>query len=167
MLNIQDAVLATNTNLSDNFPKVISKELSYANPKRFTLTSEEYKQERMNVCKVMYAFQSYPEHMFSVINRFEVNILKLNPQHQLMIPDFPERLTWLRDAIKTNADFINFILLSCDDVFINSDVANKPEQNECKSMILEDNFIYSNMDIEKVFNSFVLFSYLDFNNSIL
>ena len=118
----------------------------------FKMTSDEYEEERIHVFKVMTALRNYPNYMSMVISRVDRNFLKLKPEHRQMVPDYPDRLHRFRDAIKTNADFINSILSACDQVFVNSDVANRPDLDEVNTQKTDKTVIpsFTKMDIDKV-----------------
>ncbi|KAI6655583.1 hypothetical protein LOD99_2082 [Oopsacas minuta] len=139
------------TQPSPKFNSSVS-ELSDGPSGNFQMTSDEYEEERMHVFKVMTALKNYPNHMSMMINRVDRNFLKLTPEHRQMLPDFSDRLHRLKAAIKTNTDFINTILSSCDQVFVNSDVANRSDLDLANASINDKTLQPSltKMDIDKV-----------------
>ena len=130
----------------------IEAELSEGQSGDFKMTSDEYEEERIHVVKVMTALKNYPNYMSMVISRVDRNILKLKPEHRQMLPDYPDRLYQFRDAIKTNAEFINSILCACDQVFLNSNVANRADSDELQAPINAKTVgpSFTKMDIDKV-----------------
>ena len=151
-----------NTDISTNFQSLVN-EFSDDHNGDFQMTSDEYKEERLHVCKVVAGLRNYSDHMFMMLNRANGNFHKLTPEHRRMVPEFADRLDRFRSAIKINTGFLNCILAACDQVFVNSDVANTTDL-EISSNDFRTSF--TRMDIEKVDNSDEcnLFIFTFFNN---
>ena len=134
------------TEISPNFQSFVN-DLSDDHTGDFQMTSSEYKEERLHVCKVIAGLRNYSDHMFLMLSRANGNFYKLSPEHRRMIPEYADRLDRFRAAIKINTSFLNSILAACDQVFVNSDVANTT-----KLEISSNDFrrSFSRMDIEKV-----------------
>ena len=158
----------TNQKSSELLPVIdpLEGELSDGQAGDFKMTSDEYEEERIHVFKVMTALRYYPNYMSMVISRVDRNILKLKPEHRQMVPDYPGRIHQFRDAIKTNTDFLNAILSACDQVFVNSNVANRSNLDQLQPPISDRTVSssFTKMDIDKV-DSLLPENYLDYRIS--